>query len=155
SMLIKIKCVCGSVYSFEDTPVNGRMQFPVSCVNCGADGTEKANAYVAAQLSGKSVAVGPSSAKKLSFGFLKKKNSEADLDETVAAPAPKGSIPEPADGDSPQRLALAIAGALAVGAVGALGWLYLAKATGFEFGYVAWALGGMVGVTARALAPSG
>src|SRR6266545_1501900 len=39
-MEIKVKCICGSTYSFEEVPVNGRVAFPVSCTNCGADGTE-------------------------------------------------------------------------------------------------------------------
>jgi outer membrane protein assembly factor BamB len=46
-MTIKIQCPCGSKYSFEVDPVEGRMPFAVQCPTCGADGTELANLLIA------------------------------------------------------------------------------------------------------------
>jgi hypothetical protein len=46
-MTIKIQCQCGSKYSFEVDPVEGRMPFAVNCPTCHADGTEMANQIIA------------------------------------------------------------------------------------------------------------
>jgi hypothetical protein len=46
-MTIKIQCPCGSKYSFEVDPVEGRMPFAVHCPTCNADGTEMANQLIA------------------------------------------------------------------------------------------------------------
>jgi hypothetical protein len=46
-MTIKIQCACGSKYSFEVEPLEGRMPFPVQCPTCQADGTERANQIIA------------------------------------------------------------------------------------------------------------
>jgi hypothetical protein len=46
-MTIKIQCPCGSKYSFEVEPVEGRMPFAVHCPTCNADGTETANQIIA------------------------------------------------------------------------------------------------------------
>jgi len=45
-MTIKIQCACGSKYSFEVEPVEGRMPFAVHCPTCNADGTEMANQII-------------------------------------------------------------------------------------------------------------
>lgn len=42
-MEIKIVCPCGTKYQFAVEPVNERMPLPVSCPQCGADGTAEAN----------------------------------------------------------------------------------------------------------------
>ena len=47
---IKIQCGCGQRYSFEVDAQGGRMPYPVACPVCGADGTEAANAVIAASL---------------------------------------------------------------------------------------------------------
>jgi hypothetical protein len=47
AMTIKIQCPCGSKYSFEVEPVEGRMPFAVQCPTCNADGTEMANQLIA------------------------------------------------------------------------------------------------------------
>jgi hypothetical protein len=49
-MNIQIDCPCGLHYEFEVEPVNERMPMPVSCPECGADGTEQANAMILQQL---------------------------------------------------------------------------------------------------------
>jgi outer membrane protein assembly factor BamB len=46
-MTIKIQCPCGSKYSFEVDPVEGRMPFAVHCPTCQAEGTETANQLIA------------------------------------------------------------------------------------------------------------
>ncbi len=46
-MLIKIQCQCGSKYSFEVEPVEGRMPFSVHCPTCNAEGTDAANQFIA------------------------------------------------------------------------------------------------------------
>ncbi len=46
-MTIKVQCPCGSKYSFEVEPVEGRMPFAVNCPSCNADGTEIANQMIA------------------------------------------------------------------------------------------------------------
>jgi len=46
-MTIKVQCPCGSKYSFEVEPVDGRMPFAVQCPTCNADGTEAANQIIA------------------------------------------------------------------------------------------------------------
>jgi hypothetical protein len=51
-MTIKIQCPCGSKYSFEVEPVEGRMPYAVNCPTCRADGTERANQIIA-ETSGK------------------------------------------------------------------------------------------------------
>lgn len=47
-MIVKIQCACGSKYSFEVEPRQGRMPAPVQCPACGADGTAAANNILAA-----------------------------------------------------------------------------------------------------------
>src|ERR1700742_4040130 len=42
-MNVKIQCSCGSKYSFDVEPQNGRMPFAVHCPTCGLDGTDAAN----------------------------------------------------------------------------------------------------------------
>jgi outer membrane protein assembly factor BamB len=46
-MTIKIQCPCGSKYSFEAEPVEGRMPFAVHCPTCNAEGTDLANQLIA------------------------------------------------------------------------------------------------------------
>ncbi len=51
-MTIKVQCPCETRYAFDVEPVNGRMPVRITCPNCGADGTEFANAIIAQQLAG-------------------------------------------------------------------------------------------------------
>ena len=46
-MTIKVQCPCGSKYSFDVEPVEGRMPFAVQCPTCNADGTDIANQIIA------------------------------------------------------------------------------------------------------------
>jgi hypothetical protein len=46
-MLIKINCPCGTRFSFDVEPVQGRMPHRVACPNCNSDGTDAANQLIA------------------------------------------------------------------------------------------------------------
>jgi hypothetical protein len=46
-MTIKVECGCGTRYSFEVEPQNGRMPFAVNCPNCKSEGTDAANEIIA------------------------------------------------------------------------------------------------------------
>jgi len=50
-MNIKIECGCGTRYSFEVEPCNGRMPWAVECPACHADGTAAANQIIAKRCS--------------------------------------------------------------------------------------------------------
>ena len=50
---LKVQCDCGQKYKFDVEPVNGRMPVAVACPDCGADGTEKANALLQQILAGR------------------------------------------------------------------------------------------------------
>jgi hypothetical protein len=45
-MEITVQCSCGARYKFEAEPVHGRMPAPVSCPDCGVDGTAFANEFI-------------------------------------------------------------------------------------------------------------
>lgn len=150
-MEITVKCECGQPFRFEDEPVGGRLKFPVSCPNCGADGTAKANDFIAAAISGSSTL----REEPKSGGFLSKfKKTETQDDFDMRA---KKATSDDVENQQPKKvnLALGAAGAVGAGVLGALGWFYLAKATGFEFGIVAWVIGGLVGLGARLFVPQG
>jgi len=150
-MEIKVKCVCGSTYSFEEVPVNGRLAFPVSCANCGADGTASANNFIAQTLAGE---FDSPQKPKGGFSLLGFRRSKTEFEETDNIGS-SHATDESGDETSRVRIALAMVGAIAVGGIGAWGWLQLAKATGFEFGFAAWAIGGLVGYASRLFAPRG
>jgi hypothetical protein len=157
-MEITVRCSCGSEFIFGDTPVNGSLALPVVCTDCGNDCTRQANDFVRRKL--KNPASNPTAAspRKDLFGFLKRK-AERDDSESMSATrsASSDEAEEVVTGDetSPVKLAVAGIAALCVGALGAVGWLYVAKATYCEIGFIAWALGGLVGLTSRLIAPRG
>lgn len=163
-MEIRIRCNCGSSLSFEDTPVDGRLQYPFTCTNCGTDCTAKANEFIQKQLSGAADPLRTKPAGGLGKLF---RRSQPEFDPEAIAfrqdklPANIRPAPEmdtsTITGDEARSSRIMVAGgaALAVGALGALGWLLVAKATGYQIGYVAWALGGLVGWTSRLVAPRG
>lgn len=49
-MEIKIECQCGTRFSFDVEPVNGRMPVGIGCPSCQMDATSAANAIIAQQL---------------------------------------------------------------------------------------------------------
>lgn len=158
-MEIKIRCTCGSVLSFEDTPVNGQLEHPLACTNCRADCTQKANDFIHRKLAGENPDVNEGKTRPLWLRPFRSRQTESDTAEISRRP---GKIPanirsatEAGDEASFRRIAVAGSAALLVGILGAIGWLLVAKATGYQIGYVAWALGGAVGLTSRLLAPRG
>jgi len=148
-MQITVHCGCGKPFRFDEEPVGGRVKFPVACPNCGADVTDKANAFIDATLRGETPK--PSKPKTFSL-FGRGKAAEDDFEGKSARQDDSAGT-----GDKPKKvnLLLGAAGALAVGVACMFGWFYLAKATGFEFGIVAWAIGGLVGLGARLFVPQG
>lgn len=60
-MNVKIQCSCGTKFSFDVEPIDGKMPVEIFCPKCGADGTEYANQMIQQSLSGQSaVAAAPS-----------------------------------------------------------------------------------------------
>src|SRR5437763_788379 len=45
-MNIKIQCACGTKFSFEVIPVNGRMPMNINCPGCNVSALELANAEI-------------------------------------------------------------------------------------------------------------
>lgn len=161
-MEIKIRCNCGSSLSFEDTPVEGKLEHPLHCTNCGNDCTAPANEFIRRRLAGEPEPPTDRGIRNWAKLFQRPK-PEFDTDAVVLR---KGKIPgnirpaaevASATGDEAghNRIALAAGAALAVGLLGAIGWLLVARATGYQIGYIAWALGGLVGWTSRLVAPRG
>ena len=156
-MEIKVRCGCGSLFSFDDTPVDGCLTLPISCTNCGTDCTGKANDYIQRKHMEASGQAPKTEPKKGLFGFKKKRDAVADLDREFAEAAVVKEETVSATGDetSERRLVLAGSAALITGCLGAVGWLYVAKVTGYQIGYVAWGLGALVGWSSRLVAPRG
>src|SRR6266700_1815886 len=77
-MEIRVKCTCGSVFSFEEALENNRIKFPVSCLACGSDCTAKANEYVAYKLAPPAPVNVP--AWKRWLGLMPKRHEFTDLD---------------------------------------------------------------------------
>jgi len=155
-MEIRVKCTCGSVFSFEEALENNRVKFPVSCLACGSDCTAKANEYIAHKLE---PPADPSQvpAWKRWLGLKPKRHEFDELDRTDLRIGDKEKEATSDNGDetSTQRLVVAAGASLLMGLVGAFGWLWLTKATGWEFGYAAWGLGALAGGTSYLLAPRG
>ena len=49
-MEVKVQCPCGTHYAFDVEPVNGRMPVRINCPDCGAEGTDLANADISQKL---------------------------------------------------------------------------------------------------------
>jgi hypothetical protein len=82
-MEIKIVCGCGTRFSFEVEPVNGRMPAPVNCPSCGADGTAQANDTIRMLLAPPQAPAAPAS-------------TAAPMRVTLPQPAPSLRISRPA-----------------------------------------------------------
>src|SRR5271165_264496 len=134
-MDITVKCPCGSHYSFTESPVNGHLCFPVACPNCGADGTALANEYI----------------RKSESGELAR---EQELERRRTNSWWRRFLPRPAahkHSESPHQLrfGLGVVGALVGGFAGMMMWYGIGRSTGYEIGYVAWAVGAFAGLGAR------
>ncbi len=144
-MLVKILCSCGTKYSFDVEPVDGRMPAPVQCPNCALDGTEAANEYARQMLAA----------------------SGSPVIRTVAptapppppAPVAPGPITPHVSGAAPSKtraygepnIALGTLGAAGAALIGMLVWYGIIVATNYEIGIIAWAVGGLTGFGCRVL----
>ncbi len=154
-MELVVQCPCGQSFAFQEEPIGGRLRVPVHCPGCGSDRTTTANDYVGRMLRGEN----PLAVRKrscLPFGLGRKpRGSDADAEsfKSQAEPSqpafPRGAVATPA------RLVFGILAALVVGALGAWGWYWVAMETGFHFGFLAWVLGGLVGLACRLIVPQG
>lgn len=177
-MEISIRCHCGSELTFEDTLVDGRLEHPFKCTNCGADCTALVNEFIRRKLKGPDY-FAANKTRKAWLGVFDSDHHEPKTEEATLLrqpplplrppppPAPNlirsiGGMPlavapesEPVEETGSKQLILAGGAALLVGVLGAIGWLYIAKVTGYEIGYVAWALGALVGWASRLVAPRG
>jgi len=155
-MEIRVRCACGSLFSFDDTPVDGRLEFPIACTNCGTDCTQKANEFIRKKLADPTCDPTEAPPRKGFFG-RRKKSSADELDHDFTGKTARAAAAAEVFGDETSVAKLIFAGfvALLVGCLGAVGWLYIAKLTGFQIGFVAWVLGALVGLSSRLVAPRG
>jgi hypothetical protein len=137
-MEITVGCHCGSNYCFDETPVNGRLQSPVTCPNCGTDGTNLANEYIRKFVSG-----------------------ELEREQERSKPwwqrlfGRSRAAGDAAAAEKEFRFSFGVAGALIGAAAGFAAWYCIKRWTGFELGLVAWGIGGLVGFCARFAAGGG
>lgn len=153
-MQMEIQCSCGSLFSFDDTRGHGCLASPVVCTRCGTDCTQQVDEFLGQNLDH----TGEPALKGTVLGFIKSRNTRQETAERpTQAITSEDEDTDGVNGDETSVARLTVAGiaALGVGALGALGWLYIAKLTGYEIGLVAWGLGGLVGLTSRLIAPRG
>ena len=72
----------------------------------------------------------------------------SDFEVTDEVAGTEQRCPSCAEELPPRNLPLAIVAACIAAVVGAVAWGVIAKATGYEVGYVAWGIGGLVGLAA-------
>jgi len=165
-MEITVQCMCGSTVTFKDTPVEGKLKYPFYCTSCGADCTQRANAFIQAQLAAETEKKKSKRGRSWLRPFGRRVEESAETEvasecasgEAATATNFRSSDQEATDsGDeaSAIRIVVAAGAALLVGTLGAIGWLLIAQSTGLQIGYVAWALGGLVGLTSRLVTPRG
>jgi len=138
-MDIKVKCPCGSNYEFTEEPVNGRLRFPISCPNCGTDGTAAANEYIR-------------KFQNAFNGFSKRQKNEAGGEDSADSRSKEA------------RLGAGVIGAFLGGFVGMVIWYLIRRQCGafFDFrfmmwivGALAWGVGALAGWGARIAVPAG
>jgi hypothetical protein len=148
-MLVKILCSCGTKYSFDVEPVNGRMPGGVNCPNCNADGTEAANEYVRQVLA----AQPPVPVKTVP-------NSPPVPPPPPSVPPASGPITPPIappGGPAKKRaygepnIMLGTVGAVGAALLGMIVWYLIIVSTNTEFGIIAWGVGGLTGLGCRLL----
>jgi hypothetical protein len=154
-MDIIVDCPCGQPFAFREEPVNNRLKVPVACPSCGRDGTDQANRYIQNAGRGQPFPARPQrSLPNFGLGRSRPRLEANDWlrpkdDAPAAAPVPQAAT-APAG-----RMVLGAAAALAVGALSAAGWYWVAMKTGFHFGILAWVIGAVVGLICRLIAPNG
>ena len=83
-MEVKVQCECGAKYAFEVEPVNGRLPVPIACPQCGANGTDAANAIITQKLA--QTASSPSVAPAAGKLRVKSEAPAASVSAPTAAP---------------------------------------------------------------------
>ena len=174
---IKIECDCGQRYEFEIEPEQGRMPFAVTCPNCGADGTEKANAVLqeieATQAAPPAAGSSPNTPGPVGVRIRASEppapapptpplgSSSAAGTGSFSQSTPRPPFPAPAAAAKrakpaeESRFLLGTIGAVVAGVLGMLGWYFLIKVTGYTIGYAAWGVGLLTGAGARTLSGDG
>ncbi|MBI5387718.1 MAG: hypothetical protein HZA90_23910 [Verrucomicrobia bacterium] len=135
--------------------MNGRLGSPVSCPQCGRDGTGLANNYIAKVERGENPLQQPTRS-WLNFGLGKPKRrlDPDDLRDPREIRRDRKE-PKPRPPTPGLRLGLGAMAALVTGVLGAFGWQWIAMKTGFHFGFLAWVIGGVVGLVSRLAVPGG
>ncbi len=150
-MLVKILCTCGTKYSFDVDPVNGRMPAAVACPSCQTDGTEAANEFLrhAASVAPPAVRVAPPAVAAA---------APPSPVPPMAAPSPITPPPARAAGGTAKKrgygepnLLLGTLGAAGGAFIGMMIWFGIIYGTNTEVGIIAWAVGGITGFGCRVL----
>jgi hypothetical protein len=150
-MEIEIKCSCGTEFNFSEEPVNGGVSSAVLCPICKLDVTRQANEFVARAPSERM----SQPHKHSRPGFLGGRRSSKQAAGGSIGRSPDESSAFKLDPTQTVRFVLGGLAAVAVSALCAYGWYELAIYTGFYFGLLAWAIGGVVGLVCRWVVPYG
>ena len=157
---VKIHCPCGARYKFDVEPLHGLMPAPVDCPICGVNGTAAANAIIQQKLA-PPPPVPSAEVEIIPPPPRPARNLAPTTPASIAALSPltgTGRATPLADTRPvmrPPQLVPGLAGAIIAAAIGGAIWFTLLALTGFELGVVAWAVGVLTGLAARALAHGG
>lgn len=154
-MEIMLECPCGHSFAFDEEPIRGRVGTLVSCPHCGQDRTALANDLLTAAPSGVSNLA--EAGKALSNFGAGQQHLRLDPNQ-LQAPSESGARESQAGSSAAAtgtRLALGMAAAIGAAVLGVFVWQWIALKTGFHFAFLAWAMGGLVGWSARLLSPKG
>ena len=156
-MHIRVECNCGQAYAFDVDPVNNLMPCGVACPDCGADGTELANQFIASAATAPPAPV-PSPPPPAPELRINRPPPAFPAPPDVGGPTPP--VP-PAPGftrtyeppTAPLRgthvIHRGILGGVVGGGVSMACWYFLTMATEHEFGIAAWFLGVITGVSVK------
>lgn len=148
-MEVKILCTCGTKYKFDVDDAVRTLTDPITCPSCGVDGTAAANDYLAQAAPPPPmpppVSVVPTVAKPAVF--------PSGGGKTI--PLPGSHVPGPAAQKKrafgEPNLLMGTVGAAVGGLIGMVVWYGLIVMLNWEFGMLAWGIGGLVGFGCRTL----
>ncbi len=144
-MEVKVACYCGTRYKFDVDTDAGQTSVQINCPNCQADGSEAANAFIRQQL-GIAETPEPVAPPSLSIGAAAKTPAAQPAKREVARPLPKKKPKAKAKPvrEGPNLFFGSLGGGLA-GVIGIVVWVLIIRLTGYEFGILAWGIGGAIG----------